>query len=81
MISGYNIYRSASTSATVYTKVNTALTATLTFTDTTVAAGASYNYCVTTVDSLSEESPCSAPVVAAVPINPNAPTAPLVTVK
>ncbi len=83
-ISGYNVYRAAAvsppTSAT-YTKLNTALGAGLTFTDTSVAAGASYLYCVTTVDSLAEESACSAPATASVPANPNAPSAPLVTAR
>ncbi len=79
-VSGYNVYRSAANAA-VYTKVNTSLNAGLTFTDTSVAAGASYSYCVTTVDTLSEESACSAPVTANVPSNPNAPSAPLISVK
>jgi fibronectin type 3 domain-containing protein len=79
-ISGYNVYRSPS-SPTNYAKLNTALTAGLTYTDTSVSAGASYNYCVTTVDSLGEESVCSAPATANVPANPNAPSAPVVTMK
>jgi fibronectin type 3 domain-containing protein len=79
-ISGYNVYRSPSSSAT-YAKLNTALAAGLTFTDSSVSAGASYTYCVTTVDSLGEESLCSAPATANVPSNPNAPSAPLITVK
>jgi fibronectin type 3 domain-containing protein len=79
-VSGYNIYRSPA-SATNYTKVNTALNVGLTFTDTTVAPGASYNYCVSTVDSLGSESVCSAVVTANVPSNPNPPGAPVVTVK
>ncbi len=79
-ISGYNVYRSASSAAN-YAKVNTALNVGLTFTDTSVSAGASYSYCVTAVDSLNEESVCSAPATANVPSNPNAPSAPLITVK
>ena len=79
-ISGYNVYRSPS-SPTNYAKLNTALNAGLTYTDTIVSAGASYSYCVTTVDSLGEESVCSAPATANVPANPNAPSAPLITVK
>ena len=79
-ISGYNIYRSPSNTAT-YTKVNTAVNAGLTYTDASVSAGASYTYCVTAVDSLNEESACSAPATANVPSNPNAPSAPLTTVK
>ena len=79
-ISGYNVYRSPS-SPTNYAKLNASLNAGLTDTDTSVAAGTSYSYCVTTVDSLGEESVCSAPAMANVPANPNAPSAPLVTVK
>jgi fibronectin type 3 domain-containing protein len=79
-VSGYNVYRSPSTTAS-YAKVNTSLTAGLTFTDSSVSAGTSYNYCVTTVDTLGEESACSAPATANVPSNPNAPSAPLITVK
>jgi fibronectin type 3 domain-containing protein len=79
-VSGYNVYRSPGNTA-VYVKVNPAVNAGVTYTDTTVAAGVSYSYCVTTVDSLSEESACSAPATANVPSNPNAPSAPLITVK
>jgi len=79
-IGGYNVYRSPS-SATTYAKLNTALTTGLTYTDTTVSAGASYTYCVTTVDTLGEESVCSTPATANVPSNPNAPGALLITVK
>jgi fibronectin type 3 domain-containing protein len=79
-VSGYNVYRSSSSTAT-YAKLNTAIAAGLTFTDSSVSAGASYTYCVTTVDSLGEESLCSAPATANVPSNPNAPSAPLITVK
>ena len=81
-ISGYNVYRSPSSSpAPAYAKLNTTLNAGLTYTDSSVSAGASYTYCVTTVDSLSEESVCSAPATANVPSNPNAPSAPLIIVK
>ncbi len=79
-ISGYNVYRSPASAAT-YAKMNTAVNAGLTFTDSSVSAGSSYNYCVTTVDSLGEESVCSAPATANVPSNPNAPGAPVVTVR
>ena len=79
-ISGYNVYRSPS-SPTNYAKLNTALNAGLTYTDASVSAGTSYSYCVTTVDSLGEESVCSVPATANVPSNPNAPSAPLITVK
>jgi fibronectin type 3 domain-containing protein len=85
-VSGYNVYRApansgSATNALNYAKVNTALSVGLTYTDTTVAAGSVYSYCVTTVDSLSEESACSAASTATVPSNPNAPSAPLITTK
>jgi chitinase len=79
-VSGYNVYRSPSSTAN-YAKLNTAVNAGLTFTDSTVSAGASYNYCVTTVDSLGEESTCSVPATANVPSNPNAPSGLVPTVK
>jgi hypothetical protein len=87
-ISGYNIYRAPGVAggttiagAAAYVKVNAALNAGLTFTDTGVSAGGSYSYCVTTVDSLGQESACSAASAANVPTNPNAPSAPLITTK
>lgn len=79
-ISGYNIYRSPA-SGTTFTKLITVMNAGLTYTDVSVSAGASYTYCVTAVDSLGEESVCSAPATANVPSNPNAPSAPVVTAK
>jgi fibronectin type 3 domain-containing protein len=79
-ISGYNVYRSPSSTAN-YAKLNTVVSVGLIFTDSSVSAGASYNYCVTTVDSLSEESICSAPATANVPANPNAPSGLVVTAK
>jgi fibronectin type 3 domain-containing protein len=79
-ISGYNVYRSPS-SSTTYAKLNSTVNAGLTYTDTSVAAGTGYSYCVTTVDSLGEESVCSVPATANVPANPNAPSGLVVTVK
>jgi fibronectin type 3 domain-containing protein len=79
-VSGYNIYRSPSIMAN-YSKVNAVLNTGLTYTDTSISAGASYTYCVTTVDSVGQKSVCSAPTSASVPANPNAPSAPLITVK
>jgi hypothetical protein len=87
-VSGYNIYRAlgapaptVAVSALTFTKINTALDALLTYTDAGVAAGATYSYCVTTVDSQGGESACSGATTAVVPTNPNAPSAPLITVK
>jgi fibronectin type 3 domain-containing protein len=84
-VSGYNVYRAAgvaSAAATLtFTKINAALNSGVTFTDAGAAAGTTYSYCVTTVDSLGGESACSGVTSAAVPTNPNAPSAPLITVK
>ena len=83
-VSGYNIYRAAgsgSAATLTFTKINTGLNSGVTFTDAGVAAGAPYSYCVTTVDSLGGESACSGVATANVPTNPNAPSAPLITVK
>jgi fibronectin type 3 domain-containing protein len=79
-VGGYNIYRSPATPVN-YAKVNTTLNAGLTYTDTAVAAGTSYTYCVTTVDTLGEESACSTPATANVPSDPNAPSAITTTTK
>jgi fibronectin type 3 domain-containing protein len=79
-ISGYNVYRSPS-STTNYAKLNTSVTAGLTYTDSNVSAGTSYNYCVTAVDSSGEESACSVPATANVPSNPNAPSGLAITIK
>jgi fibronectin type 3 domain-containing protein len=79
-VGGYNVYRSPS-STTSYAKLNTTANAGLTYTDSSVSAGSSYSYCVTTVDSLGDESACSAPVTANVPSDPNAPSGLVVTTK
>jgi fibronectin type 3 domain-containing protein len=70
VIAGYNIYRAGVS----YTKINTALNTTTSFVDTTVVSGATYSYCVTTVDSKNEESACSLPASTTIPANPNGPT-------
>jgi hypothetical protein len=84
-VGGYNIYRAAGAasvaSTLTFAKINATLNSGLTFTDAGVAAGVTYSYCVSTVDTLGEESACSAAVAANVPTNPNAPSAPLITVK
>ena len=84
-VSGFNVYRAAgiaSAAATLtFSKINTALNPGVTYTDAGVAAGAAYSYCVTTVDSAGGESACSGVTTANVPTNPNAPSAPLITVK
>jgi hypothetical protein len=73
-ISGYNVYRATGTGSSVtYAKLNGAVVPTLTYVDQTVTAGAIFQYCVSTVDSLNEESACSTPATANIPTNPNAP--------
>ena len=62
-VAGYNLYRRISTEES-YTKLNAALIAALTHTDTglaTAAAGATYYYALSAVDSSSDESVKSAP--------------------
>jgi len=58
-VAGYNVYRSSSLSGT-YSKINPTLDAATSFTDNTVASGATYYYDVTSVNSSGvESSPCT----------------------
>jgi hypothetical protein len=58
-VAGYNVYRSSSLTGT-YSKVNTSLDPATSFTDNTVASGATYYYDVTSVSSSgAESSPCT----------------------
>jgi hypothetical protein len=59
-ISGYNLYRSA-TSGGTYTKVNTALVVPTSYTDSSVQAGHTYFYVATAVDTSGNESVHSSP--------------------
>ena len=61
---GYNVYRATDGS---YSRINTALEATTSYTDVTVAAGTTYSYVVTAVDGQGVESSYSAAVEAVVP--------------
>src|ERR1019366_10496562 len=54
-VSGYNVYRST-VSGGPYTKVNSTLVTTTQYTDSTVQAGQTYYYVVTSVDSSNVES-------------------------
>jgi ASPM-SPD-2-Hydin domain-containing protein/immunoglobulin I-set domain protein/Ig-like domain-containing protein len=63
---GYNVYR-GTVSGGPYTKINSLVDATTTFTDTTVHAGQTYYWVVTAVDSSNFESPYSNEVSATVP--------------
>jgi hypothetical protein len=62
---GYNVYRSMN-SAGPYSKINSALESTTAYTDTTVAAGSTYYYGATSVNSGGQESARSTPPVMAV---------------
>ncbi|MGD0905956.1 MAG: immunoglobulin domain-containing protein [Candidatus Acidiferrales bacterium] len=65
-VSGYNVYRS-SVSGGPYTKLNSSLVTTTSYTDATVQAGQTYYYVVTSVDSSGNESAYSTEVSATVP--------------
>ncbi len=56
-ITGYNVYRAAyGTSCGAYSKINSSLNTTTTYTDSSVTDGASYCYATTAVNSSDEES-------------------------
>ena len=65
-VAGYNIYRST-VSGSGYTKINSSLVTTLTYTDSTVLSGTTYFYVTTAVDSAGTESTYSNQVSAAIP--------------
>jgi Carboxypeptidase regulatory-like domain len=65
-VSGYNLYRST-VSASGYTKLNSSLVASLSYSDTTVQAGTTYFYVATSVDSGGDESTNSNQATAAIP--------------
>jgi hypothetical protein len=65
-VSGYNVYRS-SVSGGPYTKLNSSTIAATTYMDSTVKAGQTYYYVVTSVDTSGVESANSAEVSAIVP--------------
>ena len=73
-LAGYNLYRSL-TSGGSYSKVNAALLAGLSFTDTGLTNGTIYFYVVRAVDTSGNESANSAQA-SAVPIDDGIPTAP-----
>jgi hypothetical protein len=67
-IAGYNIYRTIYTSACgPYSKINSGLNATTTYTDTSVAGGQTYCYVTTAVDSSDVESGYSNTAEAVIP--------------
>jgi len=65
-VSGYNVYR-GTVSGGPYTNINSAVVATLTFTDSTVQSGTTYYYVATAVDSSGNESVYSNEVPASIP--------------
>lgn len=88
-IQGFNIYRN--TTGGSFTKVNAALIQVTqlgpcldagggngcgVYTDLSVAAGTTYAYCGTTVDSLNAESACTVQVSATIPVDPPPPPPP-----
>ena len=65
-VAGYNVYRGSQTSGP-FTKINSTLDATTTYTDTSVQAGSTYYYVATSVDGAGTESAFSAVVSASIP--------------
>ena len=66
VVVGYNVYR-GSTSGGPYTKLNSSLDASTTFTDSSVLSGQTYYFVVTAVDSNNVESAYSNEVTATIP--------------
>jgi hypothetical protein len=64
-VSGYNVYRG--TTVGTYSKINSALDANTSYTDSTVASGVTYYYAATSVNSSGQESGYSTPVEVSVP--------------
>jgi hypothetical protein len=60
-LAGYNVYRTTASSGTGYSKLNTALLPSPTFTDGTSQPGVTYYYAVTAVDTSGNESTYSTP--------------------
>jgi hypothetical protein len=64
-VSGYNIYRG--TSAGAYSRINSSLDPSTTYSDNTVASGTTYYYAATSVSTSGQESGYSSPVKVAIP--------------
>jgi fibronectin type 3 domain-containing protein len=69
-VSGYNIYRGTASGQESKTKINSALVTGTTYTDTTVLAGITYFYEVTSVNAAGNESADSLEVSGTVPFAP-----------
>jgi fibronectin type 3 domain-containing protein len=65
-VSGYNVYRRVGTSGN-YTKINSSLVNGLTYNDASVALGTTYQYAISAVDILGNESAMSTPATAVIP--------------
>jgi len=63
---GYNVYRRVGSSGS-YTKLNSSVNATTSYTDTSVQSGQTYDYVTTAVDSSNLESAYSNQATAAIP--------------
>lgn len=64
-VAGYNVYRG--TTAGSYSKINSSLDPTTTYSDSTVTSGVTYYYAATAVNSSGEESSYSTPIEVSVP--------------
>lgn len=64
-VTGYNVYRGTAPGS--YSKINSALDAGTTFTDSSVTSGATYYYAATAISSGGQESGYSTPVQVAIP--------------
>lgn len=65
-VTGYNVYRRVGTTGT-FAKVNTSTVTALFFVDSSVAPGTTYQYAVTAIDALGNESAQSATATAVIP--------------
>ncbi len=64
-VTGYNVYRGLTSGS--YTKINSTLDPSTTYTDNSVAAGTTYYYAATAVNSSGQESSYSSPIQVSVP--------------
>jgi fibronectin type 3 domain-containing protein len=66
-VSGYNVYRGTTSNGPYSTQLNSSLVTAVGFTDSTVAAGTTYYYVVTAVNSSNVESVDSNQATAIIP--------------
>lgn len=64
-VTGYNVYRGTTSGS--YTKINTSLDPSTTYTDNAVVAGTTYYYAATAVNSSGQESGYSSPIQVSIP--------------